>query len=66
MKIIKIEGTKAVVESAGHSHTVDISLLKEPKVGEYVLAHGEMAINKLPAEEAEKILSIVNSQEKAH
>ncbi len=59
MKIKEIKGKKAVVESSGHSHTVDLSLIKDAKIGDYVLTHADMAINKLPAGEAEKILKII-------
>lgn len=64
MKIIKIKGDKAVVSSAEHTHKVDLSLIKNPKVGEYILAHADMAINKLPLTVAKKILKLING--KAH
>lgn len=60
LKIKEIKGKKAVVESGGHSHIVDLSLIKDPKIGDYVLAHGEMAINKLEPKEAEKILKMIS------
>ncbi len=59
LKIKEIKDEKAVVESDGHSHIVDLSLIKEPKIGDYVLVHGEMAINKLEPKEAEKILKLI-------
>lgn len=61
MKIIKIDGKKAVVESKNHTHAIDLSLIKNPQIGDYVLAHGDMAINKIPKEEAEKILKLLES-----
>ncbi len=60
LKIKEIKGEKAVVESGGHNHIIDLSLIKEPKIGDYVLAHGEMAINKLEPKEAEKILKLIS------
>ena len=60
LKIKEINGEKAVVESGDHSHTVDLSLIKDPKIGDYVLVHGEMAINKLEPKEAEKILKMIS------
>lgn len=39
-----------------HTHEVDISLLKRVKVGDYLLCHDKMAINKIPANEAKQIL----------
>jgi len=62
MKIIKINDKKAVVESSGHNHTVSVDLIKNAKVGEYVLVHGEMAINKVPSKDAKKILQIINDK----
>lgn len=59
-KITDIKGKKAVVESKDHTHTVDLSLIKNPEVGDYILVHADMAINKLPQKEAEKILEIIN------
>ncbi len=61
MKITEISGDKAVVRSSDHNHTVDLSLLKDkqPEVGDYILAHGDLAINKLPEDEALKILEMI-------
>lgn len=59
MKISKINGNKAVVESGSHSHEVNIDLLKDARVGDFILVHGDMAINKVSKEEAEKILEII-------
>jgi len=59
MKIMEINGEKAVVSSSDHNHTVDLNLLKEPKVGDYILAHGDLAISKLPEDEALKILEMI-------
>lgn len=74
-KIKKIEGDWAVIESPDHchchqatcdhdhhDHKVNISLLKnkEVKAGDYLLVHQDLAINKMPAQEAEKILSMID------
>ncbi len=59
MKIIKIKDKKAVVESSGHTHTVSIDLIRDAKIGDYILVHGDMAINKLPKDEAEKIIQLI-------
>lgn len=62
MKIMKIKkDNKAIVGSENHHHEIDLSLIREPKVGDYVLAHGDMAINKLPEEEAKKILKLIKN-----
>jgi len=66
MKINKINGNKAVVDSGDHSHEVNIDLLKDVRVGEYILVHGDMAINKVAPEDAKKIIEMVskNSEKK--
>jgi hydrogenase expression/formation protein HypC len=62
LKIKEIKGEKAVVESGDHDHTIDLSLIKEAKIGDYVLVYGEMAINKVDEKDAKKILEIVNGK----
>lgn len=62
MKINKINGNKAVVGDNSHSHEVNIDLLKDAKVGDYILVHGDMAINKVAPEDAEKIIEMVNGK----
>lgn len=63
-KIVEINGQKAVVQSGDHTHNVDLSLVENVQIGDYVLAHGELVIQKLPREEAEKILSMIQNLEK--
>lgn len=58
-KIIKIEGKKATVQSQNHTHKADLSLLDSAQVGDYVLVHGDLAINKVPKEEAGRILKMI-------
>ena len=55
VKVIKLKKDKATVDALGEKLEVDISLLKGVKVGDYLLAKGELAIQKLPRQEAEKI-----------
>jgi len=62
LKIIKIKkDNKAIVGSNNHTHEIDLSLIKKPRIGDYVLAHGDMAINKINEQEAEKILKLIKS-----
>jgi len=60
-KIIKIEGDWAIVESQHHTHRASLSLLAGSKVGDFVLVHGDMAINKVEKEEAGRILKMINN-----
>ena len=57
-KVTKIKGKIAFIEMPEHTHEVDISLLKKVKVGDYLLCHDKMAINKIPANEAKQILKL--------
>lgn len=59
-KIIKIEGEKAVVKQGNHIHEVDLCLLKDKniKVGNYLLAHANLALNKLTDKEAREIIKL--------
>lgn len=67
-KVIKIEHNKAVVESGNpaspagrHTHQVNLDLLKDVKIGDYLLIHGELAIQKVPETEAKKIIKMIES-----
>ncbi len=68
-KIIKIKAGWATVRSenpasakatAGkHTHRANLSLVKGAKIGDYVLVHADMALNKIDGSEAKKILKII-------
>jgi hydrogenase expression/formation protein HypC len=57
-KVIKINKTKAIVDFGNHRHEVDISLANKVSVGDYLICHGDLAINKLGKKEAKKILKL--------
>lgn len=65
-KVIKINGKKAYVQAGDHQHRVDLSLMKNIKVGDYLFVHEKMAINKIPKSEAKKILKIVKDYSDCH
>lgn len=52
MKIVKIDGSKAVVEAYGVERIVDITLINEPAVDDKVIIHAGFAIEKLDPEMA--------------
>lgn len=60
-KIMKIEGNWAVVNSGKHSHRANLSLVKNAKVGDYVIIHGDLILNKIQKKEAEKILNLIKN-----
>ncbi|MBI5046081.1 MAG: HypC/HybG/HupF family hydrogenase formation chaperone [Candidatus Niyogibacteria bacterium] len=61
-KVIKIDGDWVKVKSLNHTHRANISLLKNKRIslGDYLLIHGDLAIQKLPEDEALKILKMIN------
>lgn len=63
-KVIKIEKDWATVQSNDHQHKANLSLLKNVKIGDYLLVHDNLAINKVPKNEAKKILKMINEPNK--
>ncbi|MDD5173228.1 MAG: HypC/HybG/HupF family hydrogenase formation chaperone [Candidatus Omnitrophica bacterium] len=61
MKIIEINGDEGFVESSGLKRKANFSLLKNPKIGEYVLLHAGFAIERVKAKEAQKTLRMFES-----
>ncbi len=62
-KIIKIKGEWAVVKSGNHEHKANLALVKNAKVGNYVIVHGDLALNKLEKKEALAILKMIKKKE---
>ncbi len=65
-KVIKIEKNQAIVQSGDHEHRINLDLIKDVKIGDYLLIHNEMALNKMPKSEAKKILKIINKHPHSH
>ena len=59
MKVIKIKDKEATVELGGVKRKVNLQLLEEANIGDYLLVHAGFAIQKLDEEEAEKTLSFL-------
>ena len=62
-KIVTIDDNKAQIESAGVSKKIDISLVPEVSIGDYVIVHAGFAIQVVDTEEAKKILELFDSYE---
>ena len=58
MKVIKKDKDKAIVESNGLRRDINISLLKNVKIGNYVIVHAGFAIEKLDQMRAKETLSL--------
>ena len=56
MKIVEINGEEGFVESGGLKRKANLSFIKSPKKGEYVLIHAGFAIEKIKEKEAQKTL----------
>jgi hydrogenase expression/formation protein HypC len=57
-KLIELEGTKGIIIYGGAKREVDLSLIDDPQVGEYVIVHAGFAIEKLDKAEALETLKI--------
>ena len=59
MKVVQIEGPLARVEEAGVSREVRVDLVEGVKVGDYVIVHAGIAIERLDEEEARETLRLL-------
>ena len=59
MKILKIEGDKAIVYSSGVQRDIGISFMKNIKPGDYVIVHAGFAIEKIDPAKAEETLRLL-------
>ena len=59
MKIVEGHGALAVAEMSGVRREVDLTLLPEAGVGDYVIVHAGFAISVLDEEEAQKTLALL-------
>ncbi|MEI7616487.1 MAG: HypC/HybG/HupF family hydrogenase formation chaperone [Actinomycetota bacterium] len=57
-KIVEITDHSAQIESAGVSKIIDISLVPQAAVGNYVIVHAGFAIQIVDSDEAKKILEL--------
>ena len=59
MKVIEIDGVTAVVEQEGVTRRVRIDFLDDVQIGEYVLIHAGIAIERVRPEDAEETLRLI-------
>lgn len=64
MKVIKIDGSNAVVELGGIKKNINMGLLDNVKVGEYVIVHAGFAIQKVDDKEARETIEILREMAK--
>jgi hydrogenase expression/formation protein HypC len=60
-KIEKIENGTALVSHGDEKREVSLMLVKDVAVGDYILTHGELALNKIDKKDAEEILAAIKN-----
>jgi len=63
MKLIRVDGDRGFVEHGGKEYLVSLSLIDLPKVGDWLLAHGEIAVSRVPEEDALEIIELIRRSE---
>jgi hydrogenase expression/formation protein HypC len=59
MKILEVRDLESgTVELEGVAYTVNLSLLEDPKPGEYVIVHAGFAIERLDQDEADRRIAL--------
>lgn len=59
MRILKIEGDRAVVSAGRVERRIGINFLSNPRVGDYVMVHAGFAIEKFDSKKAEETLRML-------
>lgn len=59
MKILKIEGDRALVSAAGVKRKIAVNFLDKPRLGDYVIVHAGFAIEVLDPAKAEETLRML-------
>lgn len=62
MKIKRIQGEFACVETSGFERSVNIQMLNNAKVGDYVMVHAGFAIQKIDPEKARETLKLIQKE----
>ena len=52
LKLIKIDGKKALGEALGMTREIRVDFIPEPKLGDYVMVHAGFAIERLSESQA--------------
>ena len=58
VRVLKIDGLKALVELGGLARQASIMLVPDTQVGDYILLHAGFAIQKLDEKEAEETIRL--------
>lgn len=66
MQLVRINEEYGFVEHGGKDYQVDLGLIDDPKVGDWILAHGELAVSRVPEKDALEILALIAKAEHKH
>lgn len=66
MKLIRVDGDNGFVEHGGKEYPVSLSLIDLPKVGDWLLAHGEIAVSRVPETDALEIIELIAKSQTNH
>lgn len=58
VRVLKIDGLKALVELGGLTRQANIMLVPDTQVGDYILLHAGFAIQRLDEKEAEETIRL--------
>lgn len=58
IQIKRISGQSATVGAGKGARKIDISLIKNPRVGDWILSQADLAIEKISAKEAKETLCL--------
>jgi hydrogenase assembly chaperone HypC/HupF len=61
IQLKKISGKMALVGAGKTARMIDVSLLKNPRAGDWVLSQADLAIEKISAKEAKETLKLLNN-----
>jgi len=61
MRLVEIEGVRAVADLDGARHQVDVSLIDGVELEDYVIVHAGFAIEKLDRAEADERIALFDS-----
>jgi hydrogenase expression/formation protein HypC len=59
MKIESIDANKAVASFAGGEYDIRLDLIEQPQIGDYVMVHAGMALDRLDEHEALETLALL-------
>lgn len=66
MRVVKIDGDWAISETGGLRHKANISLIRDLRIGDYVIVHAGFAIEKVKESEAKKTLEVLKNIDEIH